>query len=385
MKVIFAHDHIFLNYHEKYYSQGGLPLDALVQYRDVFGKLTILSRQTKTSENSGLVLSSGSGINFVEIPNFKSIKNYYKKKSAMKIVEEEIYHTDFVIARLPSSIGELSIKYAKKYNKPYLVELVGCPFDALYHHSFIGKIIAPFSKYKIKKIMLDTDYSIYVTEKYLQKKYPTKGKNINCSNVVLKDISEENLENRLNRINGHNMMDFKIGTIGSLDVRYKGQSYIIDTLTKHDKNNHYTYEMVGPNISNKLEKIELDDKEKNRIKSLGVLDKNEVYRWLDEIDIYIQPSETEGLPRSVIEAMSRGLLVIGSSVGGIPELIDAKYIIENLSDSQKIYNLLSGLIKDDFINSAKVNFKMASFFSYDSIKEKRRNFLSDFKNENNPT
>jgi len=42
---------------------------------------------------------------------------------------------------------------------------------------------------------------------------------------------------------------------------------------------------------------------------------------LDDVDIYIQPSRQEGLPRALIEAMSRGCPAVGSTAGGIPELL----------------------------------------------------------------
>ena len=47
----------------------------------------------------------------------------------------------------------------------------------------------------------------------------------------------------------------------------------------------------------------------------------EINDWLGEIDIHLQPSFQEGLPRATIEAMSRGIACIGSTCGGIPELL----------------------------------------------------------------
>ena len=46
-----------------------------------------------------------------------------------------------------------------------------------------------------------------------------------------------------------------------------------------------------------------------------------VLEWLNDVDIYIQPSRQEGLPRALIEAMSRGCPAFGSTAGGIPELL----------------------------------------------------------------
>jgi glycosyltransferase involved in cell wall biosynthesis len=48
-----------------------------------------------------------------------------------------------------------------------------------------------------------------------------------------------------------------------------------------------------------------------------------ILQQLDEADICVMPSRTEGLPRVLLEAMARGLPCIASNIGGIPELLDA--------------------------------------------------------------
>lgn len=47
-----------------------------------------------------------------------------------------------------------------------------------------------------------------------------------------------------------------------------------------------------------------------------------VAKYLSEADAFILPSQYEGMPMSIIEAMGTGLPIIASRVGGIPDMID---------------------------------------------------------------
>lgn len=69
---------------------------------------------------------------------------------------------------------------------------------------------------------------------------------------------------------------------------------------------------------------------RNLVDDLNLTDKVTILDWvnsqerdtlLNESDVFVLPSQNEGLPMAMIEAMSFGLSVITTPVGGIPELI----------------------------------------------------------------
>jgi len=65
-------------------------------------------------------------------------------------------------------------------------------------------------------------------------------------------------------------------------------------------------------------RLRLEDK----VKLLGALPRSEVFNVLKPAHIFALISDWEGLPRSILEAMSSGMVTIASDVGGVSELID---------------------------------------------------------------
>lgn len=387
MKVLFSHDHIFYKNDNDLYSNGGLSYEVLQRYTKIFEEITVLSRQEEILNKekiNNLTKASGSGVSFVKIPNFKSIKSIKNYKLAKKKVYDEVKSSDLIIARLPSSISKLTIKAAIEFKKPYLVELVGCAWDAnMNHGSFIGKIIAPYEYFQLKSLVIQAPYVIYITKEFLQKRYPSNGIQIVCPNAKIEEVNPVVLENRLKSIDFNSGRSLKLGLIGSLDVKYKGHETTIRALA-YLKNPNICVEFLGKGDSAPWERLANELDVKNQVVFKGSLSSGDaVYKWIDSIDIMVQPSTAEAQGRAIIEGMSRGCPIISTKVGGIVELIDSKYLVRK-KDYKNLANKILFFLqnKEAMKVAAMSNFNNTKEY-YDYFIEKNRNyFLTKFKREN---
>ena len=103
----------------------------------------------------------------------------------------------------------------------------------------------------------------------------------------------------------------------------------------------------------------------------------QMFSWLDEMDLYIQPSLQEGLPRAVMEAMSRGLPAIGAQTGGIPELLGEEYIFQR-KGIDVIASMLTAITPIEMERMAMRNFEKAKDFQKETLDKRRYEFYSTF-------
>jgi glycosyltransferase involved in cell wall biosynthesis len=355
--------------------------DVLSRYYAIADEITLLVRTRIINPNiAKLPKANMEKLRIVSSPNLNSINGIFTGRiNAKKIIRNELLNCDFLIARLPSQIGSLAIEMAIKYNKPYLIELVGCPWDAYWNHSLKGKVIAPFMWHATKKTVKNAPYVLYVTNEFLQRRYPNTGRTINCSNVALPTLDESVLDARLHKIK--QMTKYKpivLGTTAAVDVRYKGQEYVIHAIAELNKQGYnFEYRLVGGGDKARLQSIAEKYGVADKVIFEGSIPHERVFDYLDSIDIYVQPSKTEGLPRALIEAMSRGCPCIGSNAGGIPELLDNMFIFSS-GNVKELANILVSLDTEKMIKQAKRNFDFSKGYAKEIIEKRRKEFFQEF-------
>lgn len=390
MKLLFVHETKFKEDEEgNLYTGGSYNKEVWDRYLFVSSDFSVIARKEEMIYKTDYSKKrfnyfDKDKINFVEVPSlFSSIGDFLeidKHKKVNEIIKNEILKADYLIARLPSVYGYIAVKFAKKFKKPYLIEVVGCAWDSLWNHSFKGKLFAFHSYRTMRKLLIDSPYVIYVTNDFLQKRYPSEGKVANCSNVLITEFDEVILSNRLIKIRNVNE-DSKliIGTIGGVDIKYKGQQYVIQALgkLKNDGYTNFEYQLVGGGEQSFLRRVAERYGVTQQIKFLGSMPRDKVIDWIDNIDIYIQPSITEGLPRALIEAMSRGCPAFGASSGGIPELLDSEVVFKAKS-VDSLYCLLKATDRELMEKHAKRNFGESKKYNKEIIESRRKKFLVEF-------
>ena len=323
-------------------------------------------------------------VEFVAVPNLNTVKGQlYKKEECARIVEEQVKRCDYVIARVPSYVASMAIRYARQYNIPFLTEVVGCPWDSLWNYSWKGKLLAPRAYFSLKKLMKNVPYAVYVTTSFLQNRYPTNGISVSCSNVQISDPGLTVLEKRKARINENDGI-LTIGTAAAVSVRYKGQQYVIEALGQLKKQGitNYRYELVGGGSQDYLRSVAEVNDVAEQVVFKGGMAHSDVLKWLETIDIYAQPSRQEGLPRALIEAMSRGVPAFGAKTGGIPELLEPEFIIPNDKNCvNNICRLLKKMDRTVMFVQAERNYKEAGKYYIDVIRRERNRMLDLLREE----
>ncbi|EDM69914.1 glycosyl transferase, group 1 [Roseobacter sp. AzwK-3b] len=353
MKAIFAHDHRFILSREKVWSESQFEAALWKRYLAHFDTITVAARRGSMPPGKSvqqLELSSAPHVDFELFSNLSRLRGLtLDRPAALRRMQELVARHDAVIARLPSEIGLLAVQSARVLGKPWAVEIAGCPWDGLWNYgSLTGKAYATVAWWRMQRTVARAEHALYVTRSYLQKQYPTQAANTcSASNVMLHDVPVTALTARLERIETLSQRPVRLGLIGTLKGRFKGIQTTLAALAdaRYDLPRLKLHILGGGDPApwkSEAERLGLSD----LVVFEGTLPAGEaVLRWLDNVDLYLQPSLKEGLPRALIEAMSRGCPCIASTTAGIPELLERIDLIEP-GDKLGLANLLRRRLTD---------------------------------------
>jgi len=267
------------------------------------------------------IVDDGITVYYLEITSFKlpKLRNLmfilFSYPYLCKLVAKEKY--DLIHGYLSYPSGLTSLLVAKKFQIPFIITEIVSSFNIFFKKNFILFNI-------VKKILNTCEELITVSDDL--------GKQITDNNIfpkkmkTLYTIADESIF--------YCKKPFK-KTIQEITFLFtgfmhkseqKGIHLLIEAvkLLNEDRSSIYTYKFIMIGDGDMRIKYENRIKEYNLSKYfqfLGNKSLREIANLMQQSDIFILPSLHEGMPCVIVEALSCGMPVLASRVGGIPEIV----------------------------------------------------------------
>ena len=223
-----------------YYTGSAFSQAIFDRYLAQFDTLTLLMRRAPVSPDDVQTLArmnrlTDARIRVVFYPDrresLRAFLSLQRRREIRQIITRSITPERAVIIRVPSESGTIAARFCRRIGKPFLAEAVGCPWDSLTHHSLRGKVLAPDAWLRMRWCMRHAPYAVYVTNAFLQRRYPTRGISAAVSDVELAPADAAVLARRLEKIRTHSGK-LVLGTAAAVNVAFKGQRYVIEALAR---------------------------------------------------------------------------------------------------------------------------------------------------------
>jgi glycosyltransferase involved in cell wall biosynthesis len=366
------------------------------RYLDAFDDVLVLARVTKREPQKNEQRADGPGVSFRSLPDYTGPWQYLQVRRHVRIIARNaIAECSAYLLRVPGLVSQMVWREIVHAKKPYALEVVGDPWDALSPgtwRNIARPIFRRVATVQLKRMCAGATTIHYLTSQALQRRYPPSRRAyaVGFSDVMLENtgVPVDTIQDRHRRLyelpwqNAKNDSPIRIGFIGTFASMYKGADTLLHAAALCQGRLNFQLSMVGggrylPEMKVLAAKLNVaDDVEFRGEISSG----RSIFEFLDSIDLFVMPSRQEGLPRALVEAMSRGCPCIASDVGGIPELLDAGDLVPPGSP-EKLAKLILRVAADSnrLLAMSARNLAKAAQFSPQALNESRRPFLEEVK------
>ncbi len=322
--------------------------------------------------------ADGPGIEFRDLPDYLGPWQYLRSRGLISAVLREIVPLyDTFCLRVPCAIGTMLWRELRRRGRPFGAEVVGDPWDSLGPGS-VRSLARPLARRLAARDLRAQCHSAiataYVTRESLQRRYPP-GPDTYTTHYSSIELPPDAL---IDAARAEFAQPGRIIYVGTLAVLYKAPDVLIEAFARLGRAD---LDLILAGDGRERPQLE------SLADSLGVAGQTTflgkipagtgVRAALDAADLFVLPSRQEGLPRAMIEAMARGLPCIGSTAGGIPELLPPEDLVPP-DDSAA----LAGKIAEFLDNPQRMqaaaarNRKVAAEYLAPVLAQRRREFYT---------
>lgn len=296
------------------------------RYLEVFDEVCLLVRaHPQPAPPEGWKRVTGQRIKAVPLPDSVGPWEFVTDFARItRTIRAALADAEAVQLRIPCHIGFEVWRHLPK-NRPYGVEVVADPYD-MFAPGSVRHPLRPLFRWwfprRLRKQCARACAAAYVTEHALQRRYKPAPRAFSTyfSSV---DLPESAFISGPRRPSVHASRATLI-FVGTLAQLYKAPDVVLEAMAAGVSQG---LDLGLTVIGDGTYRPELE----TRARTLGLADRvcfrgqvtagDTVRTQLDQADVFVLPSRQEGLPRAMLEAMARALPCIGSTVGGIPELL----------------------------------------------------------------
>lgn len=373
-KVLYVHDFMFLHAEDESYTAVGMPESYFNRFFESgFTNVDIVSRGAMYAHEEGYEKIDNPNIHFsLKVKsNYLSIFNPFFLLRLISIIR----NADQVVVNLPSIIGSLVVFLSYLLGKRYSIELAA-QLDAFSTKRF-GFIVSAIHSVTLPFFIKRAVGVAYVGV-HLKNKYPTDGKSLVASNVNLNYIRGSARENV------RNPDEVIIGFAGALNRR-KGVHVIIDACgeLKDQGFTNIKFHLLGGHADEDWSAIVCERGLTDYFVFRGIIRPENVSSVMDDFDIYVQPSYSEGVARATIEAMGCALPTIATDLPGFRLLLNPDMLVQ-VGDSKSLARKIRELLESSelYSKASKDNLLVSHSYSYDKLSRERIDFYSSLLKEN---
>ena len=366
------------------------------RYLEVFDELLICARLHQLDQvPADMGQANGPGVQFHPIPNFHGPWQYLKQRSLLKrAVRSAVQQCDAYCFRMAGQLGIMAWRQLQP-GVPFGVEVVADPW-LVFAPGSIKSLVRPIVRQRWQRALqqqcLKAAAVSYVTEHTLQDYYPAHDHAVTThySSIELDDRHIcTDPSARLARIDQLDHETIKVGFVGSLSQGHKlPQIHLQAVAACIQQGLNLHFHIIGD--GNRMQAMQALSQSlgiANQVTFHGRLPGGQaVLEAMDSFDLMLNATAAEGLPRVVIEAMSRGCPCIASDVGGTSELLEERFLVPPF-DAKALAQHIQSLLSNHRVMKQAVqrNLTVAHAYKRSVLQERRRLFYQALRDNTEAT
>ncbi len=273
------------------------------------------------------------------IPNLGSTKSFFFSSIYMKKIIKD-FDINLMLTQCSILGGPVATYFSKKYSIPLMTEIHGMEYF---------------------RILNSEKFKYFLVKKIIRYVFNNTTKIRSLSGKMTLMLNELGIKNNIveipNRVNteifgppkkDNTITDeIKIISVGRY-VWEKNYESAIEAIASLQSNFHISLTIIGDGpLKNKYQNL-ISEKNVN-VKLVPWSTQENLVPLIKESDIYIQPSISEGVPRTMIEAMALKIPVVATNVGGIEGIIINDYsgILIEKEEVDSLIEAITKLVRDD--------------------------------------